>query len=167
MGNCLWRVQDAPEELRLCACGFHTALLPEGQSSTSDLSLAEYIADLSPNVWIFLVHCFRSTWTHSAVAISRPLSRWSRSFFPQSSLHSTAFRMPATNIIMWTAVYWYVERCLWLMGLYSMFFLCRPDQAVFNGEDEDHLNSRDLSDEPWRRQVIANLAKHVLFSKGT
>lgn len=54
------------------------------------------------------------------------------------------------------------------MGLYSiMFFLCRPDQAVFNGEDEDHLNSRDLSDEPWRRQVIANLAKHVLFSKGT
>uniref|UniRef100_A0A671NM43 Glycerol-3-phosphate acyltransferase 1, mitochondrial n=1 Tax=Sinocyclocheilus anshuiensis TaxID=1608454 RepID=A0A671NM43_9TELE len=30
--------------------------------------------------------------------------------------------------------------------------------------DEDHLNSRDLSDEPWRRQVIANLAKHVLFN---
>uniref|UniRef100_A0A8C2PP73 Glycerol-3-phosphate acyltransferase 1, mitochondrial n=1 Tax=Cyprinus carpio TaxID=7962 RepID=A0A8C2PP73_CYPCA len=29
---------------------------------------------------------------------------------------------------------------------------------------EDHLNSRDLSDEPWRRQVIANLAKHVLFT---
>uniref|UniRef100_A0A8C2AND1 Glycerol-3-phosphate acyltransferase 1, mitochondrial n=1 Tax=Cyprinus carpio TaxID=7962 RepID=A0A8C2AND1_CYPCA len=52
-----------------------------------------------------------------------------------------------------------------LMGLCSiMFFLCRPDQAVFNGEDEDHLNSRDLSDEPWRRQVIANLAKHVLFT---
>uniref|UniRef100_A0A8C1K0Y3 Glycerol-3-phosphate acyltransferase 1, mitochondrial n=1 Tax=Cyprinus carpio TaxID=7962 RepID=A0A8C1K0Y3_CYPCA len=41
----------------------------------------------------------------------------------------------------------------------------QPDQAVFNGEDEDHLNSRDLSDEPRRRQVIANLAKHVLFSK--
>uniref|UniRef100_A0A671NM48 Glycerol-3-phosphate acyltransferase 1, mitochondrial n=1 Tax=Sinocyclocheilus anshuiensis TaxID=1608454 RepID=A0A671NM48_9TELE len=40
----------------------------------------------------------------------------------------------------------------------------QPDQAVFNGEDEDHLNSRDLSDEPWRRQVIANLAKHVLFN---
>uniref|UniRef100_A0A672N3S5 Glycerol-3-phosphate acyltransferase 1, mitochondrial n=1 Tax=Sinocyclocheilus grahami TaxID=75366 RepID=A0A672N3S5_SINGR len=59
----------------------------------------------------------------------------------------------------------YVERCVWLMGLCSiMFFLCRPDQAVFNGEDEDHLNSRDLSDEPWRRQVIANLAKHVLFT---
>uniref|UniRef100_A0A8C1I7V6 Glycerol-3-phosphate acyltransferase 1, mitochondrial n=1 Tax=Cyprinus carpio TaxID=7962 RepID=A0A8C1I7V6_CYPCA len=52
-----------------------------------------------------------------------------------------------------------------LMGLCSiMFFLCRPDQAVFNGEDEDHLNSRDLSDEPRRRQVIANLAKHVLFT---
>uniref|UniRef100_A0A8C1WHQ3 Glycerol-3-phosphate acyltransferase 1, mitochondrial n=1 Tax=Cyprinus carpio TaxID=7962 RepID=A0A8C1WHQ3_CYPCA len=40
----------------------------------------------------------------------------------------------------------------------------QPDQAVFNGEDEDHLNSRDLSDEPRRRQVIANLAKHVLFT---
>ncbi|TRY89908.1 hypothetical protein DNTS_016427 [Danionella cerebrum] len=39
----------------------------------------------------------------------------------------------------------------------------RPDQAVFNGEDED-LNSRGLSDEPWRRQVIADLAKHVLFT---
>lgn len=39
----------------------------------------------------------------------------------------------------------------------------QPDQAVFNGEDENHLNS-DLSDEPWRRQVIADLAKHVLFS---
>uniref|UniRef100_A0A9J7XJS1 Glycerol-3-phosphate acyltransferase 1, mitochondrial n=1 Tax=Cyprinus carpio carpio TaxID=630221 RepID=A0A9J7XJS1_CYPCA len=44
------------------------------------------------------------------------------------------------------------------------YFLFRPDQAVFNGEDEDHLNSRDLSDEPRRRQVIANLAKHVLFT---
>lgn len=40
----------------------------------------------------------------------------------------------------------------------------QPDQAVFNGEDEDHLISRDLSDEPWRRQVINNLAKHVLFT---
>lgn len=50
--------------------------------------------------------------------------------------------------------------------MFNYVFLCRPDQAVFNGEDEDHLNSRDLSDEPWRRQVITNLAKHVLFSKG-
>lgn len=50
--------------------------------------------------------------------------------------------------------------------VFNYVFLCRPDQAVFNGEDEDHLNSRDLSDEPWRRQVINNLAKHVLFSKG-
>lgn len=50
--------------------------------------------------------------------------------------------------------------------VFNYIFLCRPDQAVFNGEDEDHLNSRDMSDEPWRRQVINNLAKHVLFSKG-
>ncbi|XP_062330657.1 glycerol-3-phosphate acyltransferase 1, mitochondrial [Osmerus eperlanus] len=44
----------------------------------------------------------------------------------------------------------------------------QPDQAVFNAEeeeeDEEQLNSRDLSDEPWRRRVIANLAKHVLFT---
>ncbi|MBN3297207.1 GPAT1 acyltransferase, partial [Amia calva] len=40
----------------------------------------------------------------------------------------------------------------------------QPDQPVFNGEEEVHLNSRDLTDEPWRRQVIANLAKHVLFT---
>uniref|UniRef100_A0A8C7QNP8 Glycerol-3-phosphate acyltransferase 1, mitochondrial n=1 Tax=Oncorhynchus mykiss TaxID=8022 RepID=A0A8C7QNP8_ONCMY len=32
------------------------------------------------------------------------------------------------------------------------------------GEQEEQPNSRDLSDEPWRRQVIANLAKHVLFT---
>jgi len=50
--------------------------------------------------------------------------------------------------------------------VFNYVFLSRPDQAVFNGEDEDHLNSRDMSDEPWRRQVINNLAKHVLFSKG-
>nr|XP_055032488.1 glycerol-3-phosphate acyltransferase 1, mitochondrial isoform X2 [Misgurnus anguillicaudatus] len=40
----------------------------------------------------------------------------------------------------------------------------QPDHAVVNGEDGDHLNFRDLTDEPWRRQVIANLAKHVLFT---
>uniref|UniRef100_A0A8C8JC33 Glycerol-3-phosphate acyltransferase 1, mitochondrial n=1 Tax=Oncorhynchus tshawytscha TaxID=74940 RepID=A0A8C8JC33_ONCTS len=33
-----------------------------------------------------------------------------------------------------------------------------------SGEQEEQPNSRDLSDEPWRRQVIANLAKHVLFT---
>uniref|UniRef100_A0A4W5NTN6 Glycerol-3-phosphate acyltransferase 1, mitochondrial n=1 Tax=Hucho hucho TaxID=62062 RepID=A0A4W5NTN6_9TELE len=45
-------------------------------------------------------------------------------------------------------------------------FVCwfRPDQAQFEGEQEEQPNSRDLSDEPWRRQVIANLAKHVLFT---
>uniref|UniRef100_A0A8C7FV06 Glycerol-3-phosphate acyltransferase 1, mitochondrial n=1 Tax=Oncorhynchus kisutch TaxID=8019 RepID=A0A8C7FV06_ONCKI len=40
----------------------------------------------------------------------------------------------------------------------------QPDQAQFEGEQEEQPNSRDLSDEPWRRQVIANLAKHVLFT---
>uniref|UniRef100_A0A8C8JCZ7 Glycerol-3-phosphate acyltransferase 1, mitochondrial n=1 Tax=Oncorhynchus tshawytscha TaxID=74940 RepID=A0A8C8JCZ7_ONCTS len=40
----------------------------------------------------------------------------------------------------------------------------KPDQAQFEGEQEEQPNSRDLSDEPWRRQVIANLAKHVLFT---
>uniref|UniRef100_A0A8C1D9H1 Glycerol-3-phosphate acyltransferase 1, mitochondrial n=1 Tax=Cyprinus carpio carpio TaxID=630221 RepID=A0A8C1D9H1_CYPCA len=39
-----------------------------------------------------------------------------------------------------------------------------PTIVAAQYEDEDHLNSRDLSDEPWRRQVIANLAKHVLFT---
>uniref|UniRef100_A0A8C7QQC4 Glycerol-3-phosphate acyltransferase 1, mitochondrial n=1 Tax=Oncorhynchus mykiss TaxID=8022 RepID=A0A8C7QQC4_ONCMY len=35
---------------------------------------------------------------------------------------------------------------------------------IHTGEQEEQPNSRDLSDEPWRRQVIANLAKHVLFT---
>ncbi|XP_009305069.1 glycerol-3-phosphate acyltransferase 1, mitochondrial [Danio rerio] len=47
--------------------------------------------------------------------------------------------------------------------LLPIIIATQPDQAVFNGENENHLNS-DLSDEPWRRQVIADLAKHVLFS---
>uniref|UniRef100_A0A4W4GPK8 Glycerol-3-phosphate acyltransferase 1, mitochondrial n=1 Tax=Electrophorus electricus TaxID=8005 RepID=A0A4W4GPK8_ELEEL len=33
-----------------------------------------------------------------------------------------------------------------------------------NGEGEEQPDYRELSDEPWRRQVIANLAKHVLFT---
>ncbi|KAL4613000.1 glycerol-3-phosphate acyltransferase 1, mitochondrial [Arapaima gigas] len=40
----------------------------------------------------------------------------------------------------------------------------QPDQAFFMVEEEEQLNVGDLSDEPWRRQVIANLAKHVLFT---
>ncbi|KAL0984401.1 hypothetical protein UPYG_G00140960 [Umbra pygmaea] len=40
----------------------------------------------------------------------------------------------------------------------------QPDQAQFEGEPEEQPNSRDLSDEPWRRQFIGNLAKHVLFT---
>ena len=58
---------------------------------------------------------------------------------------------------------------LCVTGVLTQLLRCvsRPDQAVFNAEEEDEeqLNSRDLADEPWRRQVIANLAKHVLFSK--
>lgn len=48
-----------------------------------------------------------------------------------------------------------------------MYFLHRPDEAVFNREEEEHPDSRELSDEPWRRQVISNLAKHILFSKSS
>lgn len=90
------------------------------------LCLVKYKADLSPNDWILLLYRSRNTWTHSAVGIFSPLSHWSRSFSPPSSLHSMAlpFRLPATNIIMWTAVYWYVERCEWLMGLCSIMFFC-------------------------------------------
>ncbi|KAJ8284607.1 hypothetical protein COCON_G00034570 [Conger conger] len=39
----------------------------------------------------------------------------------------------------------------------------QPDQPLVNGEEEEH-GSRALSDEHWRRQVINNLAKHVLFT---
>uniref|UniRef100_A0A674AJ95 Glycerol-3-phosphate acyltransferase 1, mitochondrial n=1 Tax=Salmo trutta TaxID=8032 RepID=A0A674AJ95_SALTR len=53
-----------------------------------------------------------------------------------------------------------------LLEMFPPPFVCwfRPDQAQFEGEQEEQPNSRDLSDEPWRRQVIANLAKHVLFT---
>ncbi|MGH0148306.1 UNVERIFIED_CONTAM: hypothetical protein FKN15_050445 [Acipenser sinensis] len=39
----------------------------------------------------------------------------------------------------------------------------RPNQVLFGEEAERH-NLRDLTDEPWRRQVISNLAKHALFT---
>lgn len=39
----------------------------------------------------------------------------------------------------------------------------RPNDVVYNGEAE-LANSRDLTDEPYRRQLIANLANHVLFT---
>uniref|UniRef100_A0A8C4RZN5 Glycerol-3-phosphate acyltransferase 1, mitochondrial n=1 Tax=Erpetoichthys calabaricus TaxID=27687 RepID=A0A8C4RZN5_ERPCA len=35
---------------------------------------------------------------------------------------------------------------------------------LFEAEEAEHIVSRELTDEPWRRQVIANLAKHVLFT---
>ncbi|XP_028651667.2 glycerol-3-phosphate acyltransferase 1, mitochondrial [Erpetoichthys calabaricus] len=40
----------------------------------------------------------------------------------------------------------------------------RPNQLLFEAEEAEHIVSRELTDEPWRRQVIANLAKHVLFT---
>uniref|UniRef100_A0A6Q2XJK6 Glycerol-3-phosphate acyltransferase 1, mitochondrial n=1 Tax=Esox lucius TaxID=8010 RepID=A0A6Q2XJK6_ESOLU len=36
--------------------------------------------------------------------------------------------------------------------------------TIIDGEQEEQPNIRDLSDEPWRRQFISNLAKHVLFT---
>lgn len=113
------------------------------------------------------LQCCRSTWIRNAVAISKPLWPWSRSFFPPSSLHSTVITLPATNT-QHNNMDWCLLLCRRISVAYKMMldlFLCRPDHAVVNGEDGDHLNFRDLTDEPWRRQVIANLAKHVLFSK--
>ncbi|XP_041116861.1 glycerol-3-phosphate acyltransferase 1, mitochondrial-like [Polyodon spathula] len=40
----------------------------------------------------------------------------------------------------------------------------RPNQALFDEEEAERHNLRDLTDEPWRRQVISNLAKHALFT---
>ncbi|XP_062374565.1 glycerol-3-phosphate acyltransferase 1, mitochondrial isoform X2 [Sardina pilchardus] len=38
----------------------------------------------------------------------------------------------------------------------------QPDEALFR--DEEQPVSRDLNDEAWRRQVISNLARHVLYT---
>ncbi|MGH0129074.1 UNVERIFIED_CONTAM: hypothetical protein FKN15_015673 [Acipenser sinensis] len=40
----------------------------------------------------------------------------------------------------------------------------RPNQVLFDDEEAERHNLRDLTDEPWRRQVISNLAKHALFT---
>ncbi|XP_076855439.1 glycerol-3-phosphate acyltransferase 1, mitochondrial isoform X2 [Brachyhypopomus gauderio] len=48
--------------------------------------------------------------------------------------------------------------------LLPIMIIAQPDQVLLNGEAEEQPDSRELSDEPWRRQVISNLAKHVLFT---
>uniref|UniRef100_A0A667YVE1 Glycerol-3-phosphate acyltransferase 1, mitochondrial n=1 Tax=Myripristis murdjan TaxID=586833 RepID=A0A667YVE1_9TELE len=50
---------------------------------------------------------------------------------------------------------------LQLLHLYC--FSSRPDAVLFEGQGEDQLN-RELPDEIYRRQLIANLAKHVIFT---
>lgn len=46
----------------------------------------------------------------------------------------------------------------------STSYSSRPDAQLFNGQEEEQLN-RELHDDIYRRQLINNLAKHVLFSK--
>lgn len=44
------------------------------------------------------------------------------------------------------------------------YYSSRPDAQLFEGQEEEQLN-RELPDDILRRQLINNLAKHVLFSK--
>lgn len=45
---------------------------------------------------------------------------------------------------------------------YSVF---RPNDAVDEGREASLPNTRDITSEPYRRELIANLAEHILFSK--
>ena len=44
------------------------------------------------------------------------------------------------------------------------YYSLRPDAQLFEGQEEQPIN-RELPDDIFRRQLINNLAKHVLFSK--
>lgn len=45
-------------------------------------------------------------------------------------------------------------------------YLSRPDAQLFDGQEEEEQQvNRELPDDIFRRQLINNLAKHVLFSK--
>lgn len=46
----------------------------------------------------------------------------------------------------------------------SSYDSSRPDAQLFEGQEEEQVD-RELPDDIMRRQVINNLAKHVLFSK--
>lgn len=48
------------------------------------------------------------------------------------------------------------------VNFYSVF---RPNDTVDEGTEASLPNSRDISSEPFRRELIANLAEHILFSK--
>lgn len=48
--------------------------------------------------------------------------------------------------------------------LSSYCYSFRPDAQLFEGQEEEQIN-RELPDDIFRRQLINNLAKHVLFSK--
>lgn len=45
-----------------------------------------------------------------------------------------------------------------------LFFSFSPDGQLFEGQEEEQMD-RELPAEIFRRQLINNLAKHVLFSK--
>lgn len=45
-----------------------------------------------------------------------------------------------------------------------MFTSSRPDAQLLEEQEEEQMN-RELPDDLFRRQLINNLAKHVLFSK--
>lgn len=44
------------------------------------------------------------------------------------------------------------------------YYPSRPDAQLFDGQEEEQVN-RELPEDISRRQLINNLAKHVLFSK--
>lgn len=69
---------------------------------------------------------------------------------------------------MFTILSWHDETTFKLYVYMLSCYCSRPDAQLFEGqqqqEEEQQLN-RELPDDILRRQLINNLAKHVLFSK--
>lgn len=69
---------------------------------------------------------------------------------------------------MLTISSWHDETIFKLYVYMLSYYSSRPDAQLFEGqqqqEEEQQLN-RELPDDILRRQLINNLAKHVLFSK--
>lgn len=53
------------------------------------------------------------------------------------------------------------SRC-YNVNSYSVF---RPNDTLDEGREASLPSSRDIASEPFRRELISNLAEHILFSK--
>lgn len=129
-------------------------------SRLEKLSFLLCSSNLSSKIQTSFLHCHYYLGVSGHTAKSKSASPTDSRADPHPNHHRSSVHCSLTllMLLIFVQAYTFVSR-------WKSYFLHRPDEAVFNREEEENPDSRELSDEPWRRQVISNLAKHILFSK--